>query len=173
MKIRLQTIRRAKKRVMWNTSTLKKTEIGNAYRMRLDRKLQEEKIDGQMEIGEIWNKMKECIETVAEEICGKEQMPKRQNWMNLKILRKMEERRNCKNRKEEEQYRKLKHEIQRMCREAKDKYFEDKCKEIEILDKVHSQLLYQKIKELRPKGKIECSKLLKVNRGRDCMKEKR
>src|SRR3989441_1451582 len=39
-----------------------------------------------------------------------------------------------------------------VCREAKDKFYEDKCKDIEMLDKAHSQLMYQKIKELRPKG---------------------
>ena len=49
-------------------------------------------------------------------------------------------------------YTRLKHEIQKLCREAKDKYYEDKCKEIEMLHKVHSHLLYQKIKELRPRG---------------------
>src|SRR2546425_7308156 len=105
-----------------------------------------------MKIGEIWNKLREGIATVAEEICGKEQLPKKQNWMNSQILRKMEERRKCTNMKEEEQYKKLKHEIQKLRREAKDKYFEDKCKEIEMQDKAHIQLLYQKIKELRPKG---------------------
>src|SRR5206468_8959562 len=87
----------------------------------------------------------------------KDQRLKKQSWMNSDILRLMEERRNCKIRKEEDQYKKLKHLIQKQCREAKDKYkdkcyYEDKCKEIEMLDKVHSQLLYQKIKELRPKG---------------------
>ena len=111
-----------------------------------------EKIDEWMDIDEIWNKLKEGIEMVAEEICGKDQLPNKQNWMNSEILRKMEERRKCKNRQEEEQYKKLKHEIQKLCREAKDKYYEDKCKEIEMLDKVHSQLLYKKIKELKPKG---------------------
>src|SRR3989441_8127907 len=64
----------------------------------------------------------------------------------------MEERRKCKNMRDEEQYKKLKQEIRKLCREAKDKYYEDKCKEIEMLDKAHSQLMYQKIKELRPKG---------------------
>ena len=49
-------------------------------------------------------------------------------------------------------YKKLKHEIQKLCREAKDKYYEDECKEIEMMDKVHSHLLYQKIKELRQTG---------------------
>src|SRR5437899_10328634 len=39
-----------------------------------------------------------------------------------------------------------------MSRSQIQKYYEDKCKEIEMLDKAHSQLMYQKIKELRPKG---------------------
>ena len=55
--------------------------------------------------------------------------------------------------KDEEQYKKLKHKIRKLCREAKDKYYEDKCKAVEMLDKAHNQLMYQKIKELRPKGK--------------------
>src|SRR3989442_540356 len=106
-----------------------------------------------MEVGEIWNKLKDGIATVEEKMCGKEQLPKKQNWMNSKILRKMEEIRKCKNMNEEElQNKTVKHETQKLCREAKDKYYEDKCKEIEILDKAHSQSLYQKNKELRPKG---------------------
>src|SRR6267154_1989270 len=131
---------------------IRKPEIRDVYRMQLDRKLQEEKIDGGMEIDEIWKKLKDDIVMVAEEICGKEQRPMRQSWMNSEILNKMEERTKCKIMKEEEKYKKLKHEVQKLCREAKDKYYEDKCKEIEMLDKVYSQLLYQKIKELRPKG---------------------
>ena len=152
MKIRLQRVKKSKKKAKWNINKLRKPEVRDAYRMQLDRKLQEEKIDGGMEIDEIWKKLKDDIVMVAEEICGKEQRPMRQSWMNSEILSKMEERRKCKIMKEEEKYKKLKHEVQKLCREAKDKYYEDKCKEIEMLDKVHSQLLYQKIKELRPEG---------------------
>ena len=53
---------------------------------------------------------------------------------------------------EEEKYTKLKHEIQKLCQEAKDKYYDEKCKEIEMLEKAHSQLLYKRINELQPKG---------------------
>ena len=141
MKIRLQRIKKSKKTVKWNINNLKKPEIRNAYRVRLNRQLQEEKIDGCMEIDEIWKKLKDGIAIVAEEICGKEQLTKKQNWMNSEILRKMEERRQCQIMKEEAKYKMLKHEIQKLCHEAKDKYYEDKCKEIEVLDKVHSQLL--------------------------------
>ena len=153
MKIRLQRVRKCKKTVKWNVNKLKKTEIRDAYRSGLDKRLQEMNSDGEeMEIEEILKTLKQNIELVAEEICGKEQLPRKQNSMNSDVTKKMEERRQCKTRKDEGQYKKLKHEIQKLCREAKDKYYEDKCKEIEMLDKLHSQLLYQKIKEMRPKG---------------------
>ena len=105
-----------------------------------------------VEIDETWKKLKEAIAIVAEEMCERDRMSKKQNWMNSEILNKMEERRKAKNRKDDGLYTRLKHEIQKLCREAKDKYYEEKCREIEVLDKVHSHLLYQKIKELRPRG---------------------
>src|SRR5206468_2940859 len=170
MKIKLQSVRKFKKTIKWNINNLKKPEIRKAYRVKLDKKMIEEKIHEGMEINEIWNKLKEVIESVAEEICGKDQQLKKQSWMNSDILRLMEERRNCKIRKEEDQYTKLKHLIQKQCREAKDKYYEDKCKKIEMLDKVHSQLLYQQIKELRPKGN-RMVQLIKNKQGKN-LKEK-
>src|SRR2546425_789332 len=102
MKIRLQRVKKAKKTVKWNVNNLKKSEVRNAYRMRLDQQLQEEKIDGCMEVDEIWKRLKDGISTVAEEICGKEMQPKKQNWMNSEILHKMEERRKYKNMKDED-----------------------------------------------------------------------
>ena len=71
---------------------LNKPEIRNEYTAQLDKRLQEQKIDEWMEIDEIWKKLAEGIEIVAEEICGKEQIAMKQNWMNSDILRKMEER---------------------------------------------------------------------------------
>src|SRR5207247_10571527 len=49
-------------------------------------------------------------------------------------------------------------------------YYEDKCKEIEMLDKAHRQLMYQKIKELRPKGNRGLQ-TIKSNQG-NVLKEK-
>ena len=65
--------------------------------MRLDQQLQEKKIGECVEaIDEIWKRLKDGITTVAEEICGKEVQPKKQNWMNSDILHKMEEEVNAK-----------------------------------------------------------------------------
>ena len=74
-----------------------------------------------MEIDEIWNKLKEGVEMVAEEICWKVQLPQKQKWMNSEILRKIEEKIKCKHMKEGEQHNKLDYEIERLCREAKGK----------------------------------------------------
>ena len=101
---------------------LEKPEIRKKYTVRLDKQIQEQNIDKGTDIDEIWKKLSECIEVVADEICGKEQLPMKQNWMNSEILRKMEERRLCKIRKDVRQCKRLKHEIRRMCREAKDRY---------------------------------------------------
>ena len=55
--------------------------------------------------------------------------------MTAEILQsKMEERRNRKYLKDVDQYKQLKREVQKLCREAKDKYYEDKCREIKMLD---------------------------------------
>lgn len=151
MKIRLQKVKKSKKQAKWNVSKLRTPEIRKEFSKQLDKQLTEN-VDENMKIDEIWQKLSEGIELVAEKICGKQQMPMKQSWMNSDILRKMEERRKCKGNKDEELYKKLKKEIRKMCRQAKDKYYDDKCKEIELLDKVHSQLLYQKINDLRPKG---------------------
>ena len=47
------------------------------------------------------------------------------------IFRKTEQRRLCKIRKEEAKYKKLQQDLKRMCREATQRCFEDKCKETE------------------------------------------
>ena len=112
-----------------------------------------EEIDMGVEIDETWNKLKEDIAIVAVEMCERDRMSKKQNWMNSEILNKMEERRKAKNMKDDGLYTRLKHEIQKLCREAKDKYYEEKCREIEVLDKVHSHLLYQKIKDTKTERK--------------------
>src|SRR5688572_7369251 len=63
----------------------------------------------------------------------------------------MEERRISKIQKYDVRQKRLKHEKQKLCREAKDKYYDDKCREIEMLDRTHNQLLYKKIQEMRPR----------------------
>ena len=73
LKIRLQRVKKSSKTVKWNINNLRKPDIRDAYRMQLEKKLQDEKNDREMEIDEIWKKLKDDIVMIAEEICGKEQ----------------------------------------------------------------------------------------------------
>ena len=41
--------------------------------------------------------------------------------------------------------------IKKMCRKAKNNYYDNICKEIESLDKTHNPKMYQKVELLRPK----------------------
>jgi len=152
--IKLKGIQRRKKNVRLNIRALQDKKKKSEYQVRLDRKLRDNHVRELDEIDQIWTKLKDCIEDVAEEICGTEQTQRKQKWMSSHILRKMEERRKYKSMQTAEgqrMYKDLKHSIQRLCREAKDKYFDEKCKEIEVLDKAHSNLMYQKIKDFQPR----------------------
>ena len=166
LKIRMKKVRKNKTSAKWNTENIKITQERYEYQMKLDKQLKDKRVGELDEIEEIWKKLKEGIESVAEEICGKETVKKKQGWMNSHILKEMEERRKCKNIKTEEgqkRYKELKHKIQKLCREAKDNYFNEKCKEVEELDKRHNQLLYKKIKKLQPRN----SRVLQVIKNKE------
>ena len=64
----------------------------------------------------------------------------------------MEERRKYKNSCTETgkgKYKELKHTIQKHCRLAKDNYYNEKCIELEELDRIHSQLAYKQKKKFQ------------------------
>ena len=112
--------------VRWNTEVLQQQQMKCEFQNKLNKKLQEKNVSELNEIDQIYKKLKESLEDVADEIilCENEQSKRKQNWMNSSILNKMEERRKCKNMHIEEgekKYKELKHDIQKLCREAKDK----------------------------------------------------
>ncbi|HET6457666.1 MAG TPA: hypothetical protein VFG24_02160, partial [Nitrosopumilaceae archaeon] len=155
MQIKLKGTKRIKVADKWNIRVLQNTKMRQEYQTRLDKQLRDKRVGELDDIDQIWDKLKESIGDIAEEICGKEQAQKKQKWMNSQILNVMEERRKYKILNTEEgqrRYKELKQWVQKLCREAKDNYFNEKCQEIEMLDKVHSQLLYKKIKDLQPRG---------------------
>src|SRR5688572_3471406 len=115
----MQRVRKLNNTRKWNVNRLKCADIRDTFRVRLDKKIEECGIENCDEIDEIWNKLRESIEWVADEICGKDQMSKKQNWITEDILRKIEERRLSQIQKDDVSYKRLKHEIQKLCREAK------------------------------------------------------
>ena len=68
-------------------------------------------------------------------------------WMMQEILEKMEERRQQKI-VNVDTYREINREIKQMCKEAKERFFNDKCKRIQELDERHNPRMYKIIKEM-------------------------
>ena len=129
IKIKLRKMRRTKPTTKWNLDKLKNPQNRCEYQNKLNKQLKDRNIRDINEIDQVWDTLKECIEEIAEEICGKEQHKKKQNWMTAEILNSMEERRRYKNLhtvEGDKKYKEIKHSIQKCCREAKDKYFNDK-----------------------------------------------
>lgn len=149
---KLKIIKKKNKRSKkWNTQILKNEIVKESFKTKFDNIYEEEK---NMEANELWNKIKKCVEVTAEEICGKDKQDKKQKWMTIDILKKMEERRKLKSLVNTEcKQKELTKEIQRECRKAKKNYYQQQCEELEELDKIHSPKLYKKIKELTPKSK--------------------
>ena len=70
-----------------------------------------------------WEKLHLYITEVTEEICGKRKNDKRQAWMTMDILDKVNEGSKLKNKDSKEEYRKLCREIQKECRKAKEDHY--------------------------------------------------
>ena len=90
-------MRRTKPTTKWNLDKLKNPQNRSEYQNKLNKQLKDRNIRDVNEIDQVWDTLKECIEQVAEAICGKEQHKKKQNWMTAEILQIMEERRMYKN----------------------------------------------------------------------------
>ena len=137
----------------WNTEILNNELIQNNFKEAIEEKLTS--IDArenvvQPEINVIWKELRECITEVAENICGTTKAQKKQPWITIEIMHKMEERRKAKQQPSNtKKYKMLCKEIRKECKKAKEKYYSDKCKELEELDAKHSPRLFTKLKELK------------------------
>ena len=96
-----------------------------------------------------WESVKETVNKVAGEGCGKVRPTSRQQWITTEILEKMARRRQMQRGSHE--HKQLSREIKEACRVAKGTHFTELCKEIESLHQKHRNKLYQKIKELKVK----------------------
>ena len=94
-----------------------------------------------------WSIIKESI-TNATTNLPKCQKQAKKEWMTGEILELMKQRKEQKN-KSEVRYQKLEKEIRNKCREAKEKWYNEQCEEIEELEKGYKMnKMHAKIKEL-------------------------
>ena len=80
-------------------------------------------------VDEKWEHLKESITQAAEETIPKSQRKAKKKWMNDEILKMMDERRNSK--QDRVAYNALNKQITTKCNEAKDKWLNEQCDDIE------------------------------------------
>ena len=110
-------------------------------------------------VEEKWNEVKDKMTKAAEKVIGYEKaVVARKQWVSATMLEKMEERRKWKAVNTDEgrrKYRQLNNELRRETEKAKEAWWEEECKELEMLDRIgRPDLLYSKVKTLTKKEKI-------------------
>lgn len=97
-----------------------------------------------------WNDIKNVLTQTQTEKLKPDEIRGKKKWMTDEILEKMEERRILKS--DETRYKELNRVIRRMCREAKEKWWNEKCNEIEELQHKHDSFnIHKKVKEVTGK----------------------
>ena len=123
-------------------------EVKVNVRNALEEKMKTVKAKRPTEVESTWNSIKDSMIEVQEIHIGHINNKKKQNWMTDEILELMNERRKYKT-TDHIQYKTLNKDIRRKCREAREMWMSDKCKEIEILQEKHDSFnLHKKVKEL-------------------------
>lgn len=108
-----------------------------------------------------WREIKDSLMDTQENEMGYAQPNKKQPWITDNILRLMEERRKYKTR-DNNRYKQLNREITNECRKAKEEWLEERCSEIEELQKKHDLFnLHKKIKDLTQKHQKRHLSILK------------
>lgn len=135
-----------------------------------DRKVQkifrstvEQRIAGMKEIEdprEAWNEWKEVILKTAAETIPREKRRKNKPWMKNEILDMMDIRRSIADRDSYE-YRRMNKEINRRCREAKQKWYEEKCQNMHKLEEENrTREMHNEIKSMMKEQKRKPNKIM-------------
>ena len=150
---KLKSIKKKTKTKTWNASILKDTEKAIQFQKKVDEKFKEN-YTNLGDVTENWEKLKNCISIVADEMCKTDRQELKQGWMNFEILKKMEERRKIKledGNIRSDRYKTINKEITKDCKEAKEIYFQERCEELERLDRINSPTFFKKVKEMKKK----------------------
>lgn len=95
-----------------------------------------EKNASDLELEDLWDKIKSSLTSVAEKELKPDKRIKKQEWMTNTILELMEERRQHRN-KNNDKYKELHRRILHAIKEAKERWMQEKCDEMEILQAKH------------------------------------
>ena len=95
-----------------------------------------------------WGIIKESLNTLLRAVLPSKRAKKKKPWMTDDSLRKMEELKKFKT-IDSDKYKQLNKEIETLCRQTKEKWHVDQCKEIELLGKQYrTREMHKRVKDL-------------------------
>ena len=110
-----------------------------------------------------WAVLKGVMSKAADEKVGRKTRTGRKPWITEEILGLIDERRKHTNSKDEEgkvEYKRLKNEVNRKCKEAKERWLHNKCRTVELcMAKGKVDAAYRKVKEITTDKKSMCANI--------------
>jgi len=127
LQCKLKKITKVVKKKNLDFEMLNKPEIRMEYSIKVKNRFEVLLDEGQENT---WDTMRDILVETAEEIIPKKERRRKTKWMTEEILSKMGDRQKIKQR-ESNEYKELDRQIKRECREAKEKWLNEQCAEIE------------------------------------------
>ena len=148
-----------------NIQKLYAVEVVNRYNILSHEEPAQEETDAEC-VDRKWNNFKESIHKTTKDWVRKTERKRHKEWMNEDILKMIAERSNLKDSATTEEYNRKDKEIKTACRAAKEKWFNDRCDELLVLEKNHNS------KEMHAKVKEAIGAKKKRTRLQACIKDK-
>ncbi|CAF4310248.1 unnamed protein product, partial [Rotaria magnacalcarata] len=162
IRVKLKRIKQPQRNTKLQVHILKSDpDLKEKFRIKVQNRF--EALDEITETEILWEQMKSSIITSAEEVIPKTQLKKKKRWMNNEILQLMEQRRLKKSNLQE--YKLIDKAIKKKCSEAKEKWLNEQCSEIESKLSVNTKFAHQKINEITGKSKCTSSGCIKSKNG--------
>ena len=153
VQIRLKKIKKGKRQRKWDVDKLMTNE--EAFRKGIEESV---RCEQNVSVKERWKRLKETVvKSAVTHIGYKSGRVAKKPWITSEVMNKMRERRKWKNSNVpygKKKYRQLNNELRRETERAKEKWWENECKELEELDgRGRSDLVYAKVNKLSAKNK--------------------
>ena len=121
-------------------------EVHNRYDI-----LKQEETEQEPRADKMWEAVKRSIKQASKTVLPKRKKKTKNNLMTEEIIHLREERKHSNT---EDKYKTTDKIIKKKCKEAKEKWYNDRCTEIEKLERNHNmRAMHQKVKELADRKK--------------------
>lgn len=157
-RLKLKKLKKGIKPKKWELGNLKEKNIREGFQEKIVQELNGK--SKPLTVDDEWAVLKGVISKAADEKVGRKTRTIRKPWITEEILELIDERRKHKNSTDEGgrvEYRRLKNEVDRKCKEAKERWLHNKCKTVELcMAKGKVDAAYRKVKEITMDKKSMC-----------------